>query len=1470
MPNILDLSARLSADVRPFVNSMGSSAQASSSTFQSIAQAATMYLGGRGLLGTLNRANEAFMSFEQSLADASAISTLSVKEIGNALLDLDNVFGRVSKASASMYRILSSGFSKLDATQLVEFQKAVGVSAKVIRADLYNTADVMTTIANAYQLNIDEIKKLQDWFYITVREGKAQGQDLARTLGLVINSASEAGVSLNELGAAIAVLSRTQSVSQSMIGLNQMLNAFIKPTLQAQAAARKWGIELNATALQTRGLTSFLTELHEKVGGNVEALEAMFGNIRAGRAILSLTGKQFQNYLNVLNTYNTEEGGGAEAFAKQIDTLQNAYERFQAQQEKTLIQIGEDWEGVRKVVYRTGESMLKAFSDTSAFSRWTIYFAGIGLAVKNIISVVRNLKNSIDGTTRSVDRLASAFTRAALSSHGMDSGMYLGARPDTIALRKKIDTAVRTVTGSQTPLQAKYDAFIRQANPWGFKSATGINPKYNPYAFIAQNTLSPLVADHRAIAAQMAEEAMSNYFIKYKDKVDPNTGAVVDWYVKNAKTGFVYKRTWNQLKANMTDNIFIQNEKAMNAVRTDIVEAIRVLGGAKGTEAQILQDATNRVNAFYSGRRGYRYGTISGMTSGERLMRMKNISPLSFRGQFGIGLSNFGKGWNTFTTTLGENMGKVFTAVATVSMVSAVAEWGYRFGKAAGEQLELSETGFFRRLGGWLANLTNGSIQHMDYKDAERAGYQNEIYTTQGRYQQAVKRARTVGMEEGKIAEFELNFMKILTDNDDLESSSTQLRDLVNDFIAQIDALNSAIERANKFEKERQEILKPYEGKTVNDIITTQQKADIQKLVTDFGKFEKETDSVRLAREVFNANGDARYMADALDRLRYQGYSEAFGDVEYSDASKRVADFQSAYNKLVQGSIVESIINGSIGLNDIRDRISQATDIRHAFTWFKDGKIYDTGEQGGHILDVNMLNDIVKLFENNPNNIEDAKKELLINVVRPYAASVFTQLLTDINTAAADIGEEVIDIEDLGLDVETNEGLRYEKAKRSTAKAETLKKGYTKWLEDAMAERAKARQKIIDDILQANFGMPIEEVEKEADAQMKLFDKTFIPQADTERTKVLRAEQTAQSQQEQAFKTSLKNLQTSFNNMVERIFNSGDIANAMNEYRGAYLDYVDSVRELFDKYEKTEDEIAQEMKELSDDYIKGLTNLVDAFEDDRDLELQLREARGKVSYDTAFQERLKLYEDLITEYDSLLNSGTLNENEARDIRNAKIRTQIKKTEMDTEDLNRSLGSRLSDRLDRIQLQNVRKRITDSESSRRKIRVYQDAVELLNGELRSIEDKNSEYYLELLRKRREFLIKITEEQQSLQNYTHALREQLMGTLSDVISGNLKNGRLTNYGIQHAMNLLSRLSPRFQFDVGGASLQDVMRNARARYSGYTPDVSRAMQQQRRLSEIMDAYITAKQYEDAGIGKNVQTIVTIMGKRQPLYLN
>jgi hypothetical protein len=249
---------------------------------------------------------------------------------------------------------------------------------------------------------------------------------------------------------------------------------------------------------------------------------------------------------------------------------------------------------------------------------------------------------------------------------------------------------------------------------------------------------------------------------------------------------------------------------------------------------------------------------------------------------------------------------------------------------------------------------------------------------------------------------------------------------------------------------------------------------------------------------------------------------------------------------------------------------------------------------------------------------------------------------------------------------------------------------------------------------------------------------------------------------------------------------------------------------------------------------------------------------------------MEIYDDMLAEYDKLLASTDLSDDTRRELEGDRLQVQLKKTQLDASDLQRHLGDSLSDSLDKIQLQAARKRISETVAIRRRISVYKNEVELLNGELKSIENKESERYLELLRKRREFLTKIAEDEQSLKDAVSQKRSQLMDSVSSVINSNIENGYLTSYGLHHAMNMLAKLKSGFTYNLGGASLKDVITNARARYSGYTPNTSKAMQAQRKLSDIMDAYVTAKQYEDAGISKNVETIVTLMGKRQPLYLN
>ena len=403
--NILDLGVGISADVSPFNHAIDKMAALGEKSFQTLFGSAQTYLGVSGLIHTFKQSTNAAAEFGQAMADMSAITDLSMKQINESIMKLPNYLGKATKVADTMYEVISSGFRNLDTSSLLRFQESVSKSAKVIRSDIYNTGNAITTLANAYKLNIDEIEKLSDWFYVTVREGKAHGDELARTLGLVISNAAESGTRIKELGAAIALLSRTQTTSQSMIGLNQAINAMIAPTLQAKAAAKKWGVDISANTLQSKGLASILTEIHNKLQGNTEAIEELFGNIRAGRAILALTGNQFNDFIAILKEYDNATGVADEAFKKQIDTLQTSLETVGVQFNKTMITIGSDLEPITRTLLAIGEAGLQGFGNVNVVARWVTYIVLVVEAIKKAKAEFAKAKEVINQFTNSLQKV---------------------------------------------------------------------------------------------------------------------------------------------------------------------------------------------------------------------------------------------------------------------------------------------------------------------------------------------------------------------------------------------------------------------------------------------------------------------------------------------------------------------------------------------------------------------------------------------------------------------------------------------------------------------------------------------------------------------------------------------------------------------------------------------------------------------------------------------------------------------------------------------------------------------------------------------------------------------------------------------------------------------------------------------------------------------------------------------------------
>ena len=87
---------------------------------------------------------------------------------------------------------------------------------------------------NAYGASNVSAEKAVDVLLSTVREGKLAPEELASSLGLVIPIASEMGVSIEEVGAGIASLTRVgNSASQSVTQLRGIMLAILSPSAQA-------------------------------------------------------------------------------------------------------------------------------------------------------------------------------------------------------------------------------------------------------------------------------------------------------------------------------------------------------------------------------------------------------------------------------------------------------------------------------------------------------------------------------------------------------------------------------------------------------------------------------------------------------------------------------------------------------------------------------------------------------------------------------------------------------------------------------------------------------------------------------------------------------------------------------------------------------------------------------------------------------------------------------------------------------------------------------------------------------------------------------------------------------------------------------------------------------------------------------------------------------------------------------------
>lgn len=324
---------------------------------------ATAYKGLRLAQGAVRE----FALFESQLANVSTmLSQQTMHYLPLYRKDLQGLaqeFGQSTAVlSKGLYDILSASIKASDAISVLK------VSSKAAIGGLTSTAvaaDAITTILNAYGLEASQAERVSDILFATVKSGKLTFEELGSTIGKVVSIAASAGLSLEQVAAAVATMTRNGiDADTAMTSLKGIITTFLSPTKESIDVAKKYGLELKASTLETLGLTGAMELLKN---ATEEDTAAIFSNVRALLGA-SATRKNITALMKDYELQLNSAGAAQEAFNKNANTLSIALAKNREEWAALKVTIGE---GIAPAL----QTWLVGFS--AFIKEWQIGFAAI-------------------------------------------------------------------------------------------------------------------------------------------------------------------------------------------------------------------------------------------------------------------------------------------------------------------------------------------------------------------------------------------------------------------------------------------------------------------------------------------------------------------------------------------------------------------------------------------------------------------------------------------------------------------------------------------------------------------------------------------------------------------------------------------------------------------------------------------------------------------------------------------------------------------------------------------------------------------------------------------------------------------------------------------------------------------------------------------------------------------------------------
>jgi len=351
--------------------------------------------------------------YEENLARLRSVSseaTGSTEEFGQALFNLaDKMDGaiQVNEAAKASYDILSAGIKDQEAVlELLEQGQRTAIGGM---SDLGTVTDATTSVMNSYSSQLqnvgtqaDQVQHVLNLMVQTQNEGKITADQYAQQIGKVAGIASNAGVSLSELNAAISTATaKGQQSEAAFSGLRGMISNIIKPTKQAKDQAAALGIEFNAAALKSKGLKGVLQDIINSGGDTSAVMSKLFGDVEALATAQNLVANNGDKFLQSLNAMGEAGNEVSKAYEDVYDTASQKAQRAFNKLQNNLVQFGQGALVAFEPVLDAINNLLDAFNSldpaTKQMIGTTIALTGAASSLAGGLAVMVTTFNTLSG-----------------------------------------------------------------------------------------------------------------------------------------------------------------------------------------------------------------------------------------------------------------------------------------------------------------------------------------------------------------------------------------------------------------------------------------------------------------------------------------------------------------------------------------------------------------------------------------------------------------------------------------------------------------------------------------------------------------------------------------------------------------------------------------------------------------------------------------------------------------------------------------------------------------------------------------------------------------------------------------------------------------------------------------------------------------------------------------------------------------